>query len=49
MARSNNPARRGLGAQNLDSKGRVNRFVSKRKTRAIARQMAKHNGGGSVY
>lgn len=49
MARSNNPRRQGLGARNLDTKGRVNRFINKKETRAIVRQMAKHNGGGSVY
>ena len=38
MARSNNPRRSGHGAQNLDSLGRVNRFVHKAEQKNIAKR-----------
>ncbi len=49
MARSANPRRTGTGAANLDTRGRVNRFIHKRQTRALVRNMARRLGGGSVY
>lgn len=49
MARSANPRRTGFGAANLDTKGRVNRFIHKTQTRQLVRNMAKRIGGGSVY
>lgn len=49
MARSNNPRRTGRGMADLDTRGRRNRFMSRRQTRALVRNMAKRIGGGSVY
>lgn len=49
MARSANPFRTGYGAANLDAKGRVNRFMHRRRALALVHNMAKRLGGGSVY
>lgn len=49
MARSVNPRRTGAGAMNLDTRGRINRFMHRRQALSLVRNMAKRLGGGSVY
>lgn len=46
MARSTNPIRRGSGALNLDTRGRVNRFVNERDRRAIRNAYRRKSNGG---
>lgn len=48
MARSQNPIRTGLGARNLDSRGRLNRFMSRKDATAAARTFKRALGGGRI-